>query len=143
MEGEITFTAKLGEWISIKKMGVDEETKNEEIACVLSGIAESADRKCFQILGIDGELAAKLSAYVEGLAKGKRKGFSSLSEAVRALNKTEIENMAGGKCPYEVVEAYVVALLLEKLGYSARVSTEMLRTLYPELKLPKPRGRFK
>jgi hypothetical protein len=46
---EVTFSAKYKNWISIKKMGIDENTKEPEVAHILASIKETIDRKAFEL----------------------------------------------------------------------------------------------
>ncbi len=51
----ISFMAKYREWISIKKLSINEKTKPEEVAAHLSSIRLATDRKAPQILGVNTE----------------------------------------------------------------------------------------
>lgn len=136
---EIVFSAKYKGWISIKKMEVDERTTTPEVVHMLSGIGESVSRKAFELSGID---RGKIDEYVEKLVKGKRKGFSTLSEIFGGLRGNEVRELllsASDEKLLPVAEAYFMRKLLNSLGYDLEVGVEMMSKIYPELKLPKGR----
>jgi hypothetical protein len=139
---EIAFAAKYKEWISIKKMDIDEKTTPPEVVHMLSGVVESVRRKAFELSGID---EGKIDAYVLGLIKGKRKGYSTLSEIFGSMKQNEVrEAFLSGSSEQllPIAEAYFMRKLLTSLGYELETSEEMLPKIYPELKLPRPKGRF-
>jgi hypothetical protein len=139
---EIAFSAKCREWISIKKMDIDEKTTAPEVVHMLSGFGESISRKAFELSGID---ESRIDAYVAGLVRGKRKGYSTLSEIFDDIKQNEVREVllsAASEQLLPVAEAYFMRKLLTSLGYELEVGTEILSKIYPELKLPKPKGRF-
>lgn len=139
---EVAFFAKYKEWISIKKMEIDEKTTAPEVVHMLSGIRESISRKAFELSGID---EGKIDSYVSNLVKGKRKGYSNLAEIFAGIKQNELKEAllsASSEQLLPVAEAYFMRKLLAELGYGVDVGTEMLSRMYPELKLPKPKGRF-
>jgi len=140
---EIVFSAKYKDWISIKKMEVDEKTATPEVVHMLANIGESVSRKAFELSGID---RAKIDEYVAKIVKGKRKGFSTLSEIFGELKQNEVREVllsASNEQLLPIAEAYFMRKLLTSLGYDLEVGTELMSKVYPELKLPKPKGRFK
>jgi len=143
MGDEIAFAARYGEWISIKKMSIDETTAKPEIVAMLAGIRESIDRKAFTLLGVDTE---KIDAYATSLAKGKRKAYGSLSEIVSSVKPAELKQMLASSVPEErlipVAESYFIKRLLASLGFDFELSIPLLKKIYPELKIPMPKGNF-
>ncbi|MCX6775436.1 MAG: DUF2666 family protein [Candidatus Micrarchaeota archaeon] len=139
---EIAFSAKYKEWISIKKMDIDEKTTPPEVVHMLSNVRESISRKAFELSGID---KGKIDAYVLGLIKGKRKGYPTLSEIFGGMKQNEVRGVllsASSEQLLPIAETYLMRKLLTSLGYNADISGEMMSKIYPELKLPKPKGRF-
>ncbi|MEM3555316.1 MAG: DUF2666 family protein [Candidatus Micrarchaeia archaeon] len=140
---EIVFSAKYKDWVSIKKMEIDERTTAPEVVHMLANIGESVSRKAFELSGVD---RARIDEYVEKIAKGKRKGYSTLSEVFGGLKQNEVREVllsASNEQLLPIAEAYFIRKLLTSLGYELEVGTEMISKIYPELKLPKPKGRFK
>lgn len=142
-EGEIVFSANYGNWISIKKMAIDSETKAMEVVYQLSAINETINRKGFEFAGIKTEV---VDGYVAELVKGKRSGYANLAEIFGALKPSEVDakllEAAGEDLKLPIARAYFVRRIIESLGYPIIPSCEMLQKLYPELKFPKPKGRF-
>ncbi len=142
-EGEIVFSAKYGNWVSIKKMAIDSETKAMEVVYQLSAINETINRKGFEFAGIKTEL---IDVFVEGLVKGKRSGYANLSEIFGSLKPAEVDakllEAAGEELKLPIARAYFVRRIVESLGYPVIPGCEMLKKLYPELKFPKPKGNF-
>jgi len=139
---EIAFSAKYKNWIVIKKMSIDENTKEPEVAHILSGIRETIDRKAFELNGIN---MVKIDEYVATITKGRRKGYSSLVEIFGNLKQNEVRELllaSSSEQTLPLAEAYFIRRLITALGYGLDVTTETLAKMYPELKLPKPKGRF-
>jgi hypothetical protein len=139
---EIAFSAKYKEWISVKKMDIDEKTAAPEVVHMLSNIDDSVSRKAFELSGID---RGKIDTYALELIKGKRKGYSNLSEIFGSIKQNEVRERlisASSEQLLPIAEAYFMRSLLKSLGYDLEISGEMLSKIYPELKLPKPKGRF-
>ena len=139
---EIAFSAKYKEWISIKKMDIDEKTTPPEVVHMLSNLRESISRKAFELSGID---KGKIDDYALGLIKGKRKGYSTLSEIFGVMKQKEVREVllsASSEQLLPIAETYFMKKLLTSLGYEVDISGEMMSKMYPELKLPKPKGRF-
>ncbi len=160
---EITFAAKYKEWISIKKMSIDEKTSEPEVVHMLAGVCDTLSRKAFEFTRID---LAKIDEYAARVTTGKRKGFGSLAEVFGSIKPAEAKevlasSLSSVKMPQEegaganagapskgpellmpVAEAYLIQRILVNLGYDVGVGAESLAKAYPKLKFPKPRGRF-
>lgn len=147
MEGEtdsIDFMARCKNWVAIKKMSILGNTTNEEIAFHLAGIRQLIDRKAFEFLNID---TTSLDQIADRLTQGKR-GYSGLEEIVGQLGKGEIkaetERATNGKEELgKVASTYIFRKVTQNLGIDFDVNQEMLSKAYPNLKMPKPPGRFK
>ncbi|MEM3030729.1 MAG: hypothetical protein QXH27_03255 [Candidatus Micrarchaeia archaeon] len=123
----VFFSANCRGWISIKKTSFDARTKPEEKAAAFAGVAESAQRKGLEFLGVFGEAQEK----ADSLTAGKRKGFAALAQVLSGIDESDA-----------VVRAGITHLALSNLGYATFPTAEILQKIYPGLKLPKPRGRF-
>ncbi len=142
MGDEVTFAAKFRDWIAIKKMSANETTKPEEVAALLASITATIDRKSFEFAGVNTEL---IDAYVDSLTKGKRKAYGVLAEILSNLKPGELKARfieASDEKKYPLAESYFMRKLLSNLGFSAWVDVENMQKAYPELKIPKPRGRM-
>ena len=140
---EIVFSAKYGDWISVKKMSIDEKTAKPEVVAMLASIRENIDRKAFQFSGVD---IAKIDAKVAEITKGRRKAYGTLAEVVSSLNWSELKQVFAASVPEEravpLAEAYFFKSLLTALGFNFEVSVGLLTKIYPEIKMPKPMGRM-
>ncbi|MEM4348109.1 MAG: DUF2666 family protein [Candidatus Anstonellaceae archaeon] len=142
-KGEIVFTAKYKDWIVIKKMSIDSKTKPEEVAAILASIEATLSRKSYQFSGIKQE---QIEALAAKLVKGKRKSFASLAEVFSSLRPSEFKEQLLSSCPTEkhlqIAENYLVKTVLDMLGFKTNLDPETLQEVYPELKIPKPKGNF-
>ena len=147
MEGSesIDFMVKYGPWVSIKKMSIGPKTTPQEIVLHLATIRQSIDRKAFEVLGIDtkslDELAATFTA-------GKKKNYATLGEILSDFGakdtKAAIAKAIGEKEQLKgIATTYLFRSLVKGLGFDFDVAPEALQKAFPELKIPKPRGRKK
>jgi hypothetical protein len=138
----VVFAAKAGDWVSIKKMSIDSATKPVEVAAMLAGVRDTAERKAFAFAGVDAE---KIGAAAEQIAKGKRKGFAGLALAFAEMAGGKAEKTAAGAASSPqaapLAEAMLVSRVLSALGMDAEVGIEALKKAFPELKIPMPKGR--
>jgi hypothetical protein len=159
MDGEIAFSAKYGNWISIKKMSIDESTSPAEVAYTLAGINNTIDKKGLVFLGIDTD---KIDAYTDRLVGSKRRSYGAVSEIFAGLKQAEIKeelissirqdvaplppDKGGNPVSYEaklpLAESYFMRSLLNRLGFCTSVDGDTLAKLYPGVKFPKPKGNF-
>ena len=141
--GEISFCANYNEWIAVKKMSIDAGVPNYEVVAMLASVRETIDRKAFQLGGVD---TAKIDAKVAELAKGRRKAYGTISEVLSSLNPGELKALFASAVPEEklapLAEAYFFKSLLTALGFYFEVTVETMKKIYPDLKMPMPKGRI-
>ncbi|MFA5077445.1 MAG: DUF2666 family protein [Candidatus Micrarchaeia archaeon] len=130
LEGQIALIGRYRDWIAIKKMGVNEKTRDYEVAGILSAISSTLVRKSFDFLEPD----RSVESIAASATKGKRKSFVNLATALR--------DVSGSMNGDEVRDAYLLKCVFENLGFAPYANVEALVPAYPELKVPKPRGRF-
>jgi len=116
------FMGKFKDWMLIKKKGVEQGARPEEIAFALAGISASARKKGFLLMGVDSEKSENLALE---LLKGKRKAYSSVSEILQ-----KVKNM--GLSALE--QRYVILLALEKLNLPPYPSIHEFSKIWPDLK---------
>ena len=80
------------------------------------------------------------------VTKEGRKSYQNLAQAVQALGsqeaKSAVEKACAGKTENgEPAKTYLLRKVVQGLGFDLDVNQEMLAKAYPNLKLPKPRGR--
>lgn len=142
MGDEINFLAKYRDWVVIKRMSVDENTKDEEVAVAIASINSTLTRKAFDFCGINRQA---IDEYAKKIAKGRRKAYKNLAEAIASVKQSELKRELLNSCDEKllsIAEAYFLRSLINALGFKVDASLEALSKIYPELRVPKPRGRF-
>lgn len=124
IEDFIGFIGKYGNWVAIKKLGVD-NAQDYEVSGILSSINHTAVNKAFDFIGWKTDVDAASEVQ-------KRKSFSSLAQSLRELK---------GRLKGTPEDAFSVCARLERLGYRPYASPDMLTEAYPDIKPPKIRGR--
>lgn len=143
-EEEISFFAKYKDWVVIKRMQIDEKTEEKEILATLASINSTTARKAYDFAPID---RAAIDKYVAELTKGKRKGLNNLVEIFGSLKQSEMRERLVSACRdrdetfYPFAETYFINSILKALNYSPFIDSEVVQEVYPDMKLPKPRGR--
>ena len=139
---EISFFANCKGWVAVKKKTILPTTENKEVLAILASINDTTSRKAYEFTGIK---TAEIEAYVQLLVKGKRKGLGNLAEIFGGLKQSELKAKLILSCPdpslYPFAETYFINTLLRTLGYSPYIGAEAITEVYPDMKMPKPRGR--
>lgn len=130
LPGQIAFIGRYKNWISIKKMSIEQGTKNYEIAGILSSINKTLVNTAFEFMNPD----KSVDEIVANATRGKRKSFNNLVEALRQV----APSLTGD----QIRNAYLMKRVFEALGFAPYANVEVLVSAYPELKVAKPRGRF-
>ncbi len=140
----ISFMAKYKDWISIKKLSIDSQTKPEEVAAHLSSIRMATDRKAPQVLGVNTE---SLDIYAASVTDNLRKSAANLEKITAALCSAEAkkqidEACAGDQTIRDAAVIYLFGRMIQNLKIDLEVSPDTLMDMFPGLKIPKPRGRM-
>lgn len=139
---EISFFANCRGWMAVKKKTITAETELKEILAILASINDTTSRKAYELSGVK---TADIDAYVAQLVKGKRKGLSNLSEIFGGLKTSELKEKLTAACSdplmYPFAETYFINAVLRALGYSPFIGGAAITEVYPDMKMPKPRGR--
>lgn len=123
---EIIFIAKHEEWIMIKKLLIDPKlTKQEEVSLILASIYNTIVDKAFEYLGVDVE---RIEEECAEDCKGLKKGFGPITEAMRKGD--------------DAATIYYNRKVCENAGKKLMFENELLQKVYPDLKIPKPRGNY-
>ncbi len=137
---EIIFAAKKNDWISIRKLFIDEKTVTPEAVGVLMGIRQSIDRKIFTFAGVDTD---KVGEIAESLVKGKKKSYEVVAELLALPKPTaELRTACSSEAALPAAEAYLNKTMLELIGFFTEIETDVFNKTYPENKIAKPRGNF-
>lgn len=140
----ISFMAKYRDWISIKKLSITANTKPEEISAHLSSIRMAADRKAPQILGVDTEV---LDEYAMAISGNMRRSAANLEKIVASICSDQAKNAIDLSCKSDpsirsASIAYLLGKMLQNIKMEPEVSIDTLMDMFPDLKIPKPKGRM-
>jgi hypothetical protein len=139
----ISFMAKYGDWIAVKKLSITPNTKPEEIAAHLSSIRIAADRKIAQVLGVDTD---SLDAYASASTDRMRKSAANIEKIVSIMcteeTKKQIDSSISNGAPRSAAVVYLFGKMLQNIKLDLEVSPDTLMDMFPGLKIPKPKGRM-
>lgn len=140
------FAADLNGWVAVKKVNPAKAEAKEVLACLV-GVLASLNRKipAFACTGVDGAKAFD-AAFESALAAfPERKNFSKLPQAIDAARAAENDVLAcaAGERERRLLREIYYSRVFARLGFPPFVSPGDLGAIYPELKIPKPRGRMK
>lgn len=140
----VDFTVKYKDWIAVKKLGVRDYTKPEEVVFHLAGVRNSIEGKMYKLLGINTEI---LDAAAENITKGARKSYGALTAAIGSLSSADAKKAVQDSCSSNkdlaaIAETYLLAKIIKDLGYDTCLNQVQMSKVFPELKLPKAPGRM-
>ncbi|MFH1751147.1 MAG: hypothetical protein ABH863_05705 [Candidatus Micrarchaeota archaeon] len=133
-KNEFRFAANIRGWVIIRKVNLDVAEKKEVLCCLVHTL-ESIERRFSNFHtnpGFFPRLDAFLARYPSRRSFGKLPGMLLGALAQGLLTQED---------PF--LNKYALYRLMRQLGYSPYLSGEILEGIYPELKVPKPRGRMK
>lgn len=139
----IDFMAKYKDWISIKRLGIREATKPEEVVHHMAAIRGTIDSKSYLLLGIKSSI---LDQQAKNICAGSRKSYESLAAALSKMNSSETKKVISEACSKELAplaETYLLGKILTTIGYDASINQAQMSKIFPYLKTPKPLGRGK
>lgn len=139
----VALMAKYKDWVSIKKLSIDKETKPEEVAAQLTSIRMAADRKLPQIMGINTE---ELDIYAADSTNNMRKSLANIEKIINILCSGDTKKIIDTSIPSESVRSiaviYLFGRMLQNIKVDLEVSPDTLESMFPGLKIPKPKGRM-
>ncbi len=144
MEAEeyVDFMVKYKDWIALKRMGIRENTRPEEIVFHLAAIRRAIDAKSYGILGIK---TAVLDNYANEATKGLKKNASSLAAVAQKFGegsaKGAIDQSCDNKDLKPLAEIYLLGKMITNTGYDTSINQETMSKIWKNLKVKKPRGR--
>ncbi|MDE1851352.1 MAG: DUF2666 family protein [Candidatus Micrarchaeota archaeon] len=142
MEDSILFTAKVNDWVSVKKMSCRDNTGPEEVAFQLASIRQALDRKSFEMLGIN---TFMIDEYVEKMIGGKRRSFNNLADFIVKIDEPEAKSVIkqASQEHQQAAWIYMFRKIVTALKFDFDVNQEMLADVYSNLKMPPmPKGRL-
>jgi hypothetical protein len=137
----VDFMVKYKDWVAIKRLGIRDQTRPEEIVFHLAGIRNSIDSKAFRMLGIDTE---KLDSLALSVSQGRKGNYSVLGDALKELDKREVKAQIEGACKdgklAKIAGIYLLNRIMLNLGFDSSINQDMLSKIYPDLKVKLPPG---
>ncbi|MFH1257736.1 MAG: hypothetical protein ABIG96_00085 [Candidatus Micrarchaeota archaeon] len=131
---EFRFAANYGGWIAIRKVNLEVAERKEVLSCMVHTLS-TIDNKIAQFHS-NPQHFSKLNVLLSKYPM--RKSFGKL---VPLLLEAQKEGLLPENEPF--LCKYSLYRIMMQMGFSPYLSGEMLEGIYPELKIPKPRGRMK
>lgn len=139
---EVRFAANMPGWVVVKKVDL-EKAEAKEVLFALSGIFPSLNKKLSQTASSNPDgFESFVSSFLDSFPV--RKSFAKLSALLNeALAKEQsIPGFASDKADAEILRQSFYLSCFEHAGFMPFVSLETIAGVYPDLKIPKPRGNF-
>ncbi|HIP35184.1 MAG TPA: DUF2666 domain-containing protein [Methanothermococcus okinawensis] len=124
----IQFRVKKGNWFVVKKMDIDENTEDIDIARMLISINETVDRKIMEYLPFD---MKKLEEIADEIYKKKGKiKNEDIVEVIKKLKSPKItrrlRKITDSKEGVEILRIILNRIVLERLGIKTRIDTKLI-----------------
>lgn len=131
---EFRFAANYGGWVLVRKVHLDAAERKEVMGCLVATM-ESTGRKASAL--------PEYSQYAPGLEAllskyPQRKSFAKLPLALEEAQAAGLFQVKD-----EFFPKYALYGIMAHFGYSPYLTSSQVGEAYPELKIPKPRGRLK
>lgn len=130
---EARLAANYGDWIIVKKVNLRAEDR--EILCGLLGIQHTLIRKTPEFSQNFADYDGKLNRLLEQFPE--RKSFARVPEILDAVAQADEL-----KTDDFELKDYALSKALARGGFAPYISNDVFSSLYPELKIPKPKGNF-
>ncbi|HIP15977.1 MAG TPA: DUF2666 domain-containing protein [Methanothermococcus okinawensis] len=124
----IQFRVKKENWFVVKKMDIDENTEDIDIARMLISINETVDRKIIEYLPFD---MKKLEEIADEIYKKKGKiKNEDIVEVIKKLKSPKItrrlRKITDSKEGVEILRIILNRIVLERLGIKTRIDTKLI-----------------
>ncbi len=137
----VDFMVRYKDWVAIKRLGIRDQSRPEEIVFHLAGIRNSIDSKAFKILGIDTE---RLDSLASSIANGRKGNYSALGDVLKELDKKDVKAQIESSCSdsklSKIAGIYLLNRIMLNMGFDSSINQEMLSKVYPDLKVKLPPG---
>lgn|GEM_PF-3620261 len=134
-KNEFRFAAQLPKWTVVRKANLD-IAENKEVFATLVATYEGVSRKAFEYAPDSPAPVSTIETFLS--AYPPRKSLSRLSQMLTALLEKRVLDPLS-----EPARAYFIQRIFAQAGYPIYASIDVVNRVYPELKIPKPRGRLK
>ena len=132
---EVRFAASTPNWQVVRKANLEAPEKKESFMGLVM-MHDTITRKHFDFLASADSSAKTVSEFVFKLPE--RKSFGKISVALRsAISECLFSQLS------PALQEHLAFGIFNRLGFSPYVSLETANSVYPELKIPKPKGNFK
>lgn len=141
-EEYVDFMVKYRDWIAIKKMGVYEGTRPEEVSFHLALIRSLIDKKAFLILGIKTDALDRFAANSTAGLRKNPASFAAIGQSFgSAAAKAAIEQACDNKELKPLAETYLLGKMITSIGYDTSLNQDAMSKIWKDLKIKKPPGR--
>jgi hypothetical protein len=140
-KNEVRFAADYDSWMLVKKVDLA-KAERKEVLAALSGMFNAANRKLADFSASD---CAAFDSFVEQtFAKyPERKNFSRLPQVLQdaVAAESRLAQFASGD-KLQALREFFFLKAFERCGFPPFITADQISGVYPELKIPKPRGNF-
>jgi hypothetical protein len=137
-QDHIEFYGKIGKWVAVKKLKMDENTEPLEVVRFLASVHDSTDRKIWEFLGkeIDLEALDKIAyGITEATYNEKKKEWrvagriseEKLNKIMARLKNSGrlLENIAPTKNGNELAKVYLTRMVFDLIGMRIEVDPKI------------------
>ncbi|HOP08969.1 MAG TPA: DUF2666 family protein [Candidatus Methanofastidiosa archaeon] len=122
MEDHINFSAKYKSWVAVKKMKIENEVEDVDVARILISIRETLDNKIFEYLSKEFDIKG-LEKEADGMVPSGRLNEEQIANVLKALRSPKTTKMLKGfteeKLKLEVYKQLFSEIVLQKLNISS------------------------
>jgi len=118
MDDHISFSAKKGSWIAVKKMAVDENTGDDDVARILLSIRDTVSPKIYQYLGEDfnvGELEKMAEEAVPSGRLNEEKIIAAIKSTKSPKTTKRLKEFTDDKKKLEIFKGLYAELVMARL----------------------------
>ena len=126
---KIQFRAKKGKWFVVKKMDIDENTKDIEVARLLTTINETVQKKIYEFLPFDLKKLEEIADEIYQKKKGRVKEediTNALAKLKSPSTTRKLNSITESKEGKEILKIILNNIILERLGIKTRLDTKLI-----------------
>ena len=137
----VDFMVKYKDWLAIKRLGIYEATKPEEIINHLAVIRNAIDKRSYNIMGINTQA---LDAIASKISSDRKRSYESLADAIKELQKPDVKRAIKEAVPNDTIaklaEIYLFNSVINSMKFESGITPELMGKLYPDIKVRMPMG---
>ena len=126
---KIQFRAKKGKWFVVKKMDINENTEDIEIARLLNSIDETIYKKVYEFLPFDLKKLEEIADEIYQKKKGRVKEediANALAKLKSPSTTRKLNSITESKEGKEILKIILNNMILERLGIKTRLDTKLI-----------------